>query len=393
MTSMQAVTALTISGAVVSGMALALFGTLKLALARRLPPGDNQLRALLLVLYLALVPATLLAGVLIDRWGVRPVMIAGSVALALALLSLNASETAKQALAAVFLAGLGVAALSGASLVLMPRAFFGSREPAASLQIGTVFFALGALVTAPLTDVLLRLLGERRTLPLLAFLCLAPAFVAALPARSDLLLDRPTDTLTSLFTDPDLWLAGLVLFFYAPLEASVTLWTTTHLGDHPGRPDQTGRPGWLLASFWAAFLGSRLLVGLLEHAGFLGQELSGWLLVLPALLAAVVLGHLAAARREGTWGALVLLGLLMGPIFPTLLTMTFRLPGTLASQARGTAYGILFAAGTLGSLLLAPVLSRAARHGIGPSSWRLPIFLALILTAVSLVFSLFVRLA
>jgi len=155
MSGMQTVTAATISGALVFGMILALFGCLKLALARRLQLGDGQVRRLLLALNIALMPMVLLCGLLLDLCGARPILMAGSVALALALVSLSVRPEQPHAFAAILLAGLGAAALSTASTVLMPRAFFALEETSASLNLGYVFVALGALLTPVLTDLLL----------------------------------------------------------------------------------------------------------------------------------------------------------------------------------------------------------------------------------------------
>src|SRR2546421_6262162 len=143
---MQAVTAVTISGAMVFGMVLALLGSLKLALAKRLDVGETRVGGLLAALNLSLIPMMLFSGVFLDEWGARPVLIAGSLVLALAVISLGARPTYTRAFVAVLFAGLGAAMVSTASLVLMPRAFFPT-EPAASLNLGNVFFALGALIT------------------------------------------------------------------------------------------------------------------------------------------------------------------------------------------------------------------------------------------------------
>src|SRR5436305_2038854 len=86
MSGEQAVTALAISGAFVFGLVLALLGSLKLALARRVDLGERRVGVLLLTLNVALIPMMLLAGVLLDAWGARAVLILGSVLLALALL-------------------------------------------------------------------------------------------------------------------------------------------------------------------------------------------------------------------------------------------------------------------------------------------------------------------
>jgi fucose permease len=135
------------------------------------------------------------------------------------------------------------------------------------------------------------------------------------------------------------------------------------------------------------FLVSRLGVGLLQHAGHLGDGWGPWLLVVPALLAAVVLGNLAGTVNPANARlGLMLLGLFLGPIFPTLLGMVFRTPGL--HEAQGTAYGVLFAGGSVGTLVLAPLIGAAVRRGAPQAALRVPMLLALVLTAAALLFSL-----
>lgn len=379
---MTAVTAVTISGAFVFGMVLALLGSLKFALAKRLDLGEARVGGLLSALNLALIPMMLLTGVLIDVWGVRGVMVLGSVVTAVALFTLSLQPTYGRAFAAVLLAGLGSAGLSVGSIVLMPRAFFPD-QVAASLNLGNVFFALGALITPALADVLLRTLEFRRTVGLLALICLVPAFACALSGPIDLVEHASREGLHELAQSPALALAGLVFLFYAPLEGSLSIWATTYLtelgyGEH--------RAAWLLSGFWTAFLSSRLLVALAEHAKPLAPAWEAWLLiVLPALLAAVILGNMSGtAKPQKSRHSLLLVGFLLGPIFPTLVAMVFL----THPQAQGTAYGVMFAIGSLGSLVLAPVIGASARRRTVQSALRIPMFLALLLTAAAVVFGL-----
>jgi fucose permease len=383
MTGNYGVMAVTITGALVCGMMLALLGGLKLALAKRLELGEGRVGALLSVLNLALLPMVLLCGVALDRWGSRPVMILGSLVLCLAVLALGARLRRNGAIAAVLAAGLGAAAVATASMVLMPRAFF-PNQPSASLNLGNVFVALGALVGASLADVLLRTMDLKRALAVFAFVCLVPGVAAAVPRNLDAVHHHASLTMMLSSSAVYLWMAGLVFFFYAPLEASVSVWATSYLTElgHDER-----RAGRFLAGFWAAFLASRLLVAAAEHAGWLPEEADPWLLVLPALLAAVVLGNLAgAAGRNSAPIALVLLGLLLGPIFPTLLGVVFR----AFPEEQGTAFGSVFALGSLGALLLTPVVGVAAQRRTVQAALRVPMLLALLLTAVALVFALMV---
>jgi fucose permease len=381
MSGMQAVTAAAIGGAFVCGLALALLGSLKLALARQGQVAEGRVRSLFAALNLALVPMMLLAGVVIDRWGPRGVILASSVLLALGLLALSVRPAPGRAFAALLVAGLGGAGLSIATTVLMPRAFFPA-EPAASVNLGMVFFALGALVAPAGTDVLLRLMGERKAIVFLAFVCLLPAFPAAVADAGTADAAPAAEAFGELLGREGVWLAGLVFFFYAPLEAAVAVWTTAFL-THQGR---TQRPAGWLAAFWSMFLLARLLTALAQHAFVLPMSVDGWVLVLPPLLAAVALGNLAGTPHPGAARfGLLILGLLLGPVLPTLLGIVLY---TFPPEQQGTACGLLYALGSLGSLALSPLFPLSTA---GPSlrvALRIPLFLALALTAAALVFRL-----
>ncbi len=390
MCSVRMMTAATVGGALTFGMALALLGRLQLTVARRASAQDSALRHGLLALNIALVPLMLLSGVLLDIYGTRALLVAGSVMLAVALVGLSlqlpsasvssprTGEIGRAAAAIMFLAGFGASALGTASIVLMPRALLVWGETAAALNLGFVFLALGALLTHTLADILLEKIQLRRSLAVFALLGLAPAFLGVLP--DDLLAagsqveggwggdGQPA----ALFAGPACWLAALVLFFYVPLEASISLWTFALLRER-GKEEHAATS--VLSGFWTAFVVSRLVAALLPQnfsfSRWAGERTA--IVVLP-ILAAVLLGNLAGAGSRGRLrGGLVLLGLLLGPVLPTLLSVVF---GT-TPDAKGTAFGLLFAAGSLGSMILAPFLSL-----------RLPIFLALLVAAAALVLGL-----
>lgn len=383
MTGTQTVTAATIGAALIYGMALALLGRLKSAVARRVSAEEGAVRRWLLAINGALMPMVLLCGVLLDLYGARPVLVAGSALLAVALVSLSLRPTYPHAFASVLLAGFGASALGTASIVLMPRAFFAVEETSASLNLGFVFIALGALLTPVFADILLEKIALRRTLAVLALLSLTPAFLAVLPSTGYGRAAAPRGELSAILAQPAGWLAALVLFFYAPLEAAISLWTCALLAERG--QDEDAAAG-LLYGFWAAFMASRLLAALARHVDLLTEGWDPWLIVVLPLLAAVLLGNLAGANPRGRpRAALIVLGLLLGPVLPALLSLLFR---RVAPAAQGTAYGFVFAAGWLGSALLAALLTPLSAVGHRQTALRMPIFLALFVTAVALVLGL-----
>jgi hypothetical protein len=380
----QAVTALTISGCVSFGIVLALLGHLKLALSRRPEQATGRIDLLLTLINLALIPLMVLAGFLVDFWGVKHTMILGSVLLALSFLALSATPDYRRSVAAVVAASFGAAAVGTATLILMPHGLFGVEERPASLQVGLVLVALAALVMPPLIELLVRGLGFRRTIAIIAFLVLVPAFLAAMVPSEDVKVAGGSNSgLFPLLADHAVWLAGLVFFFYAPLEAFVSVWTTTLL---TSMGEARRQVSWL-AGFWAAFLLSRLAIAFVEHAGYLGDYWARWFLFGSAALSAVVIGNMAGTFRAHRAGAgLIVLGCFLGPLFPFLAGRLFSLEST--RELPGTAFGLLYGCGSLGSLALAPLVGLSASARTIEAALRIPLFMSLVLTAATLVFVL-----
>jgi fucose permease len=387
MAGFTSLTALTIAAAVAFGVVLTLLGSIKLALAKRLGIGEAQVGGLLSALNLALIPMMLVSGFLIDRWGARHVLLAGAVLAAVGLFSLTFRPTYSWALLCILVVGLGGACLSTGSMVLMPEAFFPrslgevpNRESAA-LNLGNVFFGLGCLITPTLADLLLRTVRFRWTLGLLALLCLLPgalALVAAVP------VPKPAGDLGTVLVHPLVWLAGLVFFLYGPVEFAIGTWATTYLTNQGYRET---RAAWLLSGFWLCFFAARLALAYLEANDVLPRQNEPWVILFMALLAAVALGNLAGAASKGNAGlGLLVLGAFLGPIFPTLIGIVFQVPALRDHQ--GTAYGLVFAIGSVGSLIMAPIVGASARRTTVQHSFRILMLLALMLAAAALVLGL-----
>jgi fucose permease len=379
MGGLSSVAVITCTAAFVFGMLLALLGALKLKLAERLRIGEGRIGGLLAALNLALIPMMLVSGVLIDALGVRLVLIVGSLLAAVAVFTLALRRSYVAALGCVLLLGAGSACLSTASVVLMPRAFdFGPRV-AASINLGHVFVALGALMTPTVADLLLRTLDFRKTLGLLALVCLVPAVTAAVSGSSD--ADAPAEKgeLLQVLTSFPILLTGVAFLFYAPLEFAVSTWGSTYLTVEQGYRES--RAAWLMSFFWLAFLIGRVLATLLFHSRHVDPSWAPMVIFLLALAAAALMGNLAGAGkpRPAAWG-LILLGLALGPIFPTLVAVALQ----AAPNAQGTAYGAVFAIGSLGSAALAPLLGLLARGKTVMRALRLLAPLALLLVVVAL---------
>ncbi|MCI0459460.1 MAG: MFS transporter [Gemmataceae bacterium] len=385
MNGFESVAPVTIASAFAVGMVLALLGSIKLALVKRLALNEVRVGGLLSALSLALIPMMLISGILVDHLGVRGVLLVGSLVTALALFGLAMSQTYTNALGAILLAGAGLASLSSGGSVLMPVAFFPD-NPSASANLGNVFFGLGALVTPKLADLLIHGLGFRRALSFLAIVSLAPALLASLTARGVFPPPAQPGDLLAVLSNPILWLTGLAFFLYMPLEGSIGTWATTYLTELGVRET---RAAWLLSGFWLTFLAARLITAVFQSQGVLSPSSDPWLLVLLALASAICLGNMAGGHQQSTaMGGLLLVGALFGPVFPTLVGILF---GHTAEQDRGTAYGAMFAIGASGGLLLPPLIGSYARRTSVRHAMRIPVVVALALAGVMMFLALSLR--
>jgi fucose permease len=382
MTGFPSVVAATVSGAFVVGMVLVLLESTQQVLAKRLNLSEGRVEWLLASMNLSLIPMMLISGLVIDHWEVKPVLIVGSIATSAAVLTLAMSETTGRVFGSILLLGAGGACLSTSSIVLMLRAF-DEAHPGAAQNLGNVFFAAGALVSPMLAGRLLERFQYRRALTMLAVVCLLPALLAALTAHDAF----PTPVAgpaayVSVFAQPVLWLAAFLFLLYRPLEDSLGTWAGRYLSDRGFSEILTER---IRIGFWLAFLAGRFLAFLLEQRPLTSAIGQSWFIAGLGLAAAVSLGNMAGARK-GFNAALgvILVGLFFGPIFPTLVGILFH---QLPSQ-RGTAYGAMFAIGSVGNFFLPQLIGSYARKNTVQRAMRIPMGLALVLSLGAVVLAL-----
>jgi fucose permease len=349
-----------VAALLVSGMGVALLGSVKVPLARRLQIDEARVGGLVSLFGFAMIPVILAAGFLTDLLGRQLVFRSGCALLAVSLIALARARAYPLALAAVMLLSAGWSLLINVENVLTPLAFPGGMAYATNLA--NVFFGLGAFLTPLAAAFLVRRTSLPLALALLGGFALVPAvlslgidFAALAPAAgTDAADGPPAQGIGSLLADPILWLCGLALFFYGPLEASLGAWATTYLGER-GVPEATASS--LLAGFWLAYMLSRLAAAFGLPAG---RE-TALILVLALACVAVMLGVVLNRSRTAAMAQVLVAGAVFGPIFPTILAV---LLGHFAAAVHGRAVGLLFAIGGIGWTLI-PILIGAYARKVG----------------------------
>jgi MFS family permease len=363
----------------IMGLAYALVGGLKLSLVDRLQIDEAKVGRLVGGFGTMFGPTILLCGFLTDAVGRKGVWVAGSVAVAAAILILARTRTYRGALVAVVLLGVGWAAQVNVSNVLM-RVAVPADRPREQLVWATNFFdfafGFGAFITPMVLAAILRRLGYARGLLMLSAAATVPAVLGIFaemhpPVAAAAVADASTAAAASgsaaLLTSPVFWVLGFAFLFFVPLETSSAGWATT-LVLRQTPPQVAGAPAarfaaMTLSGFWLGFTGSRLIASVLGATGvltaLLGRTNEQALLVGLGASCVVLMLALAFVRgRAATAATILLAGLACGPVFPTMMAVVLL---SVQPDTMGRAVGFFFFFASVGWTVVPMIIGIVAR--------------------------------
>ena len=350
---------MTVSGAVLAGFLLAVFPVMA---ARHRDRGRIPWSAALFI------PALLAAGLATDLIGGRQIVFIGSLLAGALVMSLSRPHGSSNLFPSVLLA-LGEACLAIGSAVLMPEAFTAD-NPTASINLGMMFVALGGLVGGAVSRLWPEWRIPGRFSITIALLCLVPAILAAITGQPERLAGSPSHG-----ANPGIIVAAaLVLALVYPLEALAGCWS-----QEEWRAGTLAPPG---LAFAVAFLSSRFLFAYLCDSGMIARGTEGWAWIFLAVAAAVLLGNMASEGVSRAAVAFAALGLLLGPLQPTLLGILFD---SISPGERGSATGFVLVAGAASAMGL--TLTGARSQG-GRANLHVMLWLALLATGAALALAL-----
>lgn len=303
------------------------------------------------LLYLPQIVMVIVAGPLIDRFGKRPVLAVGALVSAATMVGVAYAPAYAMLAVLVFVLGLAGSFLNTGSNTLVPDLY--PEGSSSALNLGNIFFGLGAVFFPLLVALLAAHLGVRPTLWLIALLMAGLGLAV-------LLEKFPVPKAASGFDwkearraafDPAVINLSWVLFFYSALEISTGGWLRTYLEQEFRVSAPTSR--WLLTIFWTALMLGRLA------ASRIVKKVRGSRLVLQASAGAVV-GLVLIALARDKWVAtagIVVCGLSFAPVFPT----TAGTASTYFPKHFGTVFGIMMSTGLIGGLVLPAAVGYVAK--------------------------------
>ena len=308
--------------------------------------------ALFSFLYLPQIPMVFLAGPLIDRFGKRPVLAGGFLLCAGALVGMAYAPNFLTVGVLLVMLGLGGSSAMSASNTLIPDLY--PENPSSALNLGGIFFGVGAVFFPWIVAMMAARLGLTATLWFIALLVAGVALVALAETfpRAGQAGGFDWGGARRLALDPAVMLLACVLFFYSAVEISTAGWIRTYL--EQGFQASSRASKFILMVFWVAMMLGRL------GASQVVKKVHGPRLVLGASLAAL-LGLLLMALASNISVAIagiLICGLSFAPVFPT----TAGTASTHFPKLFGTTFGILMALGLLGGAIVPPAIGYTAQQ-------------------------------
>jgi len=341
------------SGMFVFGIVMALLGAVLPALSERLHFAVADIGTLFLIMNFAMLVCSLVLGLGMDRFGMKPPLALGPLLVAVALVLIAHAQAFSDLFPAVALLGIGGGAVNGAANTLVADLHEDPQRKSAALNLVGVFFGFGALFLPFAIGALLAKFSLAALLVAAALLC-AAAGVYSLSLRYPAPKQAhrlPVADMPRFLRSPLVLIFAALLFFESGVEFTLGGFISIYL-THDMAISSVSMASWILAGYWAAVILSRTVLSRIA----LGTDPFRILLFcsLGACLGALVAAAapVAGIAAFGIW----LTGWSLAGIYPAVLGIA----GARFQSHSGTVFGILFAIALTGGMIVPWVSGQVA---------------------------------
>jgi len=329
------------AGIFVFGIVMAILGTLfgLPEMRARLGISLAQQGTVLLLLYMGILVASLIAGPGIDTIGNKFILLGSSLLVGGAMVGFAYAHSFATAAAPAFVLGLGGGGLNISANALVSDLY--PERRGAMLNVLGMFYGVGALCIPLLAAVI----AGHFTIGQLLWICACLAWVCAM-AFAGMQFPEAVEAQSFSWREalqvvryPGVPLIGMLLFCESGNEASIAGWTSTYVGQ-AGLGARVATV--VLAVYWGSLMLGRLLAAYL--LGFVRKTQ----LVMASAVGAVVGAAVLLATQSTlmlTIGA-ILLGISYASVFPTVLGIA----GDAYPKMAGSVFGLLFAIALVGGM-------------------------------------------
>lgn len=366
------------------GMCFSLLGSIGIKLMPRLSIDKGKFGTLISSFMLMCLVASLITGVVVDKFGYKPVAVLGFVITGVCIFLIARGKNFGAVLIGCLLLGFGAMALNTAGNTLIPVVLFGGKNPAAASNLGNVFFGLGLFITPLIVSFLFRKISFENAVSVLAVIAVLPVILALIAQYPQVKAGFSIADAFALLKEPAVLIAALALFCYISLESSFCNWLPSYgkeiiTRDLPSLDssvvDATSQQ--MLSAFAVAMMAGRLIssqIGAITNNGH-------WFVAGAALIAALVILAMMKSRAVWTSALSVCAGLAFAPCFPTLVgVMNSKYPENF-----GSVFGLIFAVGLAGAVIVPKAIGNLSKGSTIQKSIKLLIPLCIALIILSLI--------
>lgn len=370
------------------GMSFAILGAISVNLMPHLGIEKGQFGTLISVFMLSCLVMSLIIGLLVDKWGHKPLAIAGFVIASASFFLIAVATSYTVAVLAVLLMGIGAMCLNTAGNTLIPVVLFEGKNPAAASNFGNVFFGLGLFITPLLSGWLFKRSPDAYTLNIsvIAIIVLIPVIIAILAQYPVVRTGFELSQGISMLGQVAVWVAGLTLFLYIALEASLTNWVTPYGAEiikkaSPDLADEAinAKAKYMMSAFAIAMMVGRLIASRVKAITRIGDKVVAGVGAAVAIIALIMM---KSASEPLAWVLVVLAGLACAPGFPTTAGVTFS---KFQPRVYGSVFGIIFAIGLAGAVIVPKLIGNWAQGRTVQESLVILIPVALLLIVFALI--------
>ncbi len=354
------------------GLCFSLWGAVSVKLMPRTGIDRGQFGTLISLFMGSCLVLSLVMGVVLDTIGYMPVAVIGFTLTSCSLFLLAFARSFPVVLGTCVLLGAGAMSLNATGNTLATVVLFDGQNPAAASNLANVFFGAGILLTPLTVSFLFRKLTYEQTLSTLGIIILLPvaAAVAAVYPKSNAAFAF-SDAL-GLLREPALWIGGLVLFCCFSLDTTLKSWLPSigkevigqaHPDREVGAIDASAMR--LLVWFAAGMMLSRFLA---SNVPFI-TDYGAWFVSAAGIASgAIILTLIRTGRVSVVIALAATAGFVFGLSFPTTLGVTFA---KFPKEVRGSVFGIVFALGLLGSVIMPKAIGNLAKGSTVQKSLKL----------------------
>ena len=332
-----------------------IIGSVSVELKNKLGIGDAGIGKLVVIFALTCMFTQLLVGFLVDKFGHKPLAIAGFLLTAVGIFLLGFAGTFGAVVVAVVLLGIGSILCSMVGNTLLPVVLFDGKDPVRAGNFGHGFASLGFIFTAM---VIAALIGAGAAysvaVSVVGVLVLIFAVFAMTATYPQVSTGFSMGQALQLLSKPLVLLAALAMVCYIGMEWSYIFFTKALMADlfnADSSENAVRNAGFVLALFGLAMGVGRFATSSIKNVSQNGAKIiavAALISIIPILLLAKTGNTILAVIAVG------ISGLSFAPIFPTIVGFTFA---KFDPSLYGSIFGIIFSIGLIGPVVLPRLLS------------------------------------